>query len=346
MLTHDSGSLHRNLDRLESYVVRGGTVPLSRHPAWPLILRRGLGHRPYVLEAVDQESRCRGWLPLSYVRSVLFGRFLVSLPYLNYGGILADDATVAHQLIDRAVELAGSLDVKYLELRHVRPIEHRELPDSTRGKVHMRLALPSSSDGLWKGLDPKVRNQVRKGQKNELAVSWGGLDQLDAFYDVFSRNMRDLGTPVFSRHLFAAVLEQFPGRSELCIVRIAGRPIAGALLLHGWGVTEVPSASSLREFNATCANVLMYWALLTRAIERGQVTFDFGRSSPDSGPYRFKQQWGARPEPAEWQFHVRRGAPGELRPDNLRYGRMIRIWQQLPVGLTRIIGPPIVRGIP
>jgi len=158
--------------------------------------------------------------------------------------------------------------------------------------------------------------------------------------------MRDLGTPVFSRRLFESILLQFPGSAELCVVRSRALPVAAALLVHGCGASEVLSASSLRSHNSTCANMLMYWHLLERAIRRGQRVFDFGRSSLQSGTFVFKRQWGAEPEPAVWQYYVRKGTVGDMRPDNSKYQRLISLWQRLPVPLTRWIGPAIVRGIP
>jgi FemAB-related protein (PEP-CTERM system-associated) len=282
---------------------------------------------------------------LAHVRSVLFGRFLVSLPYLNSGGVLADDPAIALGLVDRAMALADALDVRYLELRHEHRVEHAKLIEST-GKVHMRLAMPRSSEELWRALDPKVRNQIRKAQKLELTVHWGTENLLGEFYDVFARNMRDLGTPVFSRRLFECILRQFPGAAELCVVRQGPQPIAAGLVLHGPGVSEVPSASSLRTHNPTNANMLLYWHLLTRAIEREQRVFDFGRSSRESGTFRFKKQWGAEPHPAVWQYHLREGDIADMRPENAKYQRLIQMWSHLPVGLTRWIGPFIVRGIP
>lgn len=345
LIIHDRRDLKGHLSRLRAYVADGDLVPLSRDPAWLTVLERGLGHAPYCLEVAEGE-RSRGFLALSYVKSLLFGKFLVGLPYLNYGGVLADDEDVAGMLIDRAVQLADRLGVRYLELRHVQAIDHPALVPRVGCKVHMRLDLPATADALWTGLSTKVRNQVRKGQKSGLDVAWGGPELLPEFYAVFSHNMRDLGTPVFGRGLFRAILRQFPDRAEMCVVRADGRAAAAALLLHGWGVTEVPSASSLRRYNPTCANMLMYWHLLERAVQRGQTAFDFGRSSPDSSTYQFKKQWGAAPLPADWQYYVRAGGVTDMRPDNPRYRRMIRLWQRLPVGLTHWIGPPIVRGIP
>jgi FemAB-related protein (PEP-CTERM system-associated) len=334
-----------HLPRLEVYLTRRDRVPLSRHPAWLHILERELRHTPYCLEAVE-DDQTRGFLPLAYVHSMLFGRFLVSLPYLNYGGVLADDDQTTRLLIDRAVELAQELRVRYLELRHEQPVEHPLLPARMSAKVHMRLALPANPKELWDGFDSRIRNKVRKGQKNDLTVHWGGRELLGEFYEVFSHNMRDLGTPVYGRGLFRGVLEQFPDRAELCVVRQEGKALAAALLLHGWGVTEVPSASALRHHNDTGANMLMYWHLLQRACERRQAVFDFGRCTRDTTLFDFKRHWGAEPFPAEWQYHLRVGTVKDMRPDNPGFRRLIQVWKKLPVGLTRLIGPSIVRCIP
>ena len=331
---HDASSLAEQLPRLEAFVQSKGRMALSRHPGWLTVLQHGLGHVPYCLEAVEN-GQTRGILPLAYVGSWLFGRFLVSLPYLNYGGVLADDHFIARRLIDEAVALADSLNVRYLELRHEHPLDCEKLDGRRSDKVNMRLPLPARVDDLWKGLGSKVRNQVRAAQKNDLTVSWGGSELLGDFYAVFSRNMRDLGTPVYSKALFRSILEQFPERAEFCVVRSGRRALAAALLLHGWGVTEVPSASSLRRFNHTCANMLLYWHLLERSVQRGQTSFDFGRAGRDSSTFRFKKQWGAQPAAAEWQFYLRTGQAGEMRPANPRFSRLIQIWQWLPVSAAR-----------
>ena len=329
----------------EEFVARGGPGAIHSGPAWLAAVCEGLQHRPYVLVA-KQNDRLAGVLPLAFVKSLLFGRFLVSLPYINSAGVIADNQTTAAALIDRAVELADELDVRYLELRHETPHEHPSLTAKLANKVHMRLALPATPDGLWTQLKAKVRNQVRKGQQHRLSVDWGGPELLPEFYAVFSRNMRDLGTPVFGRRLFRSILAHFPTEAELCVLRLASRPIAAAIVVHQAGVTDVTSASSLRPYNSTNANMLMYWHLLQRAVERGQQVFDFGRSSLDSNTYRFKKQWGARPQPAVWQYYVRRGRVADMRIETGKYDRMVHVWQRLPVCLTRLIGPRIVRGIP
>jgi serine/alanine adding enzyme len=342
---HTGAELTRRLPALRDFAFQSERVPLGRDPGWLPVLAKGLRHEVFALEAVEG-SRTRGVLPLAYVRSMLFGRFLVSLPYLSSNGVAADGADARFRLVDRAVALADELKVRFLELRHEEAVEHPALTGKMVSKVHMRLPLPDFPGPLWEGLSGKVRNQVRKGEKSGLTIAWGGAELLPEFYSVFSRNMRDLGTPVYGRAFFASILAEFPGAAELCVVRADQTPAAAALVLHGKGTSETPSASALREFNPTCANMFMYWKMLERAVLRGQSAFDFGRSTLDGNTYRFKKQWGAVPSPAIWQYYQRSGEMSAVRPENPRYQLFIRIWQRLPVGLTRWIGPPIVRGIP
>ncbi len=328
-------------------VPEGGTAPrLNGHrDAWVRAIGRGLRHPAWLLTA-RQGEQVRGVLPLVLVRGPIFGRFLVSLPYINTGGVWASDDAAAVALIDRACTFADEQHVRFLELRHEVPVEHSKFNFQRTDKHHLRLQLPATDELLDKSFKSRLRSQVKKAGQYELEVEFGGVPLLRAFYDVFAVNMRDLGTPVFSPDLFAAVLEEFGDDAELCIVRKDSQPVASALLVHAGGITEVPSASSLREFNRTNANMLMYRNLLRRAIERGSCMFDFGRSSEGSGTYKFKTQWGAAPHPAVWQYYVRQGSPEEMRPEAEGKQRLVRLWQKLPVSLTKVIGPPIVRGIP
>lgn len=339
----------RGSDALRRIAPWQAKLPPAEHPAhdlrWLTALSRGLGHVPLVVEARD-DDRLAGLLPLALVKSPLFGRFLVSLPYINSAGVLPSDSPAEDSLVERAVMLAKELNVRYLELRGEREVGNPRIREKNTAKVHMRLPLPSSTDALMASFKSKLRSQLKGALKHEFQVAWGGRELLGDFYGVFSRNMRDLGTPVYPRGFFAAILDAFAGQAELCVVRLGSQVAAAALLVHGQSVTEVPSASSLRSLNSTGANMVLYWQLLARAIERGQQTFDFGRSSEGSGTFKFKQQWGAQASPAVWQYYVRKGSARAMRPDNGKFGLAIRLWQKLPLWLANAAGPSIVRGIP
>jgi serine/alanine adding enzyme len=319
---------------------------LNGHRAeWLQAICKGLSHTPLVLQHTT-DGVVDGVLPLVLVRSVLFGKFLSSLPYLNTGGVWAKTPSIASELVTRACELADTYQVRFLELRHEVELSHPKFTASRTDKMHMRLRLPTSDEAFDKSLKSKLRSQIRKSHEYGLSIEWGRDELLEQFYKVFAINMRDLGTPVFSRRLFAEILAAFGDSAELCIVRKENKPIAGALVVHAGGLSEVPSASSLRQFNFTNANMWMYRNLLARAIERGSQIFDFGRSSVDSGTYKFKAQWGAQPCPAIWQYYVRKGSAEDMRPDSGGKKKLVQVWQKLPVPLTRLIGPSIVRGIP
>ena len=358
--------------RLADFYRQTGRTGLAWSPNWLTVLERSFGDRPYLIEATDERGVAVGWLPLSYVSSWLFGRFLVSLPYLNVGGVATQSSEAAAAIIDRACELADQLDVKFLELRGEQEWPHEKLTYTRTEKFHLRLPLPPSEDELWKSIGCKARNQVRKGEKAGLTIRWGTDSALIRdFYEIFCVNMRDLGTPVYSKTLFQNMADVFNssgfcfGSADLCfnqktggvlpqvefavVYSAAGEPAAGAVLTYGlsdapW--VEVPSASCKRKFNRDCANMYLYWQLLTRSIDRKQVVFDFGRSSKDSPTFRFKTQWGALPHPSFWQYYLRGADPNCMRPDQGGYSLAVRIWQKLPVWLTKLIGPGIVRGIP
>ena len=312
---------------------------------WLNILGEAFGHTPLLLVA-QRDGRTVGHLALCLMRSRLFGRFLVSLPYLNTAGVVADDAEVARALVDRAVRLAAEHDVRFLELRHETPVSHPALTETLTSKVHMRLRLPATAEELMASLKSKRRSQLKSGLSRGFEVRWGGVERLDDFYAVFARNMRDLGTPVYGRRLFRSIIDHWYGDAEFCCVYDGRQPVAAALLLHGRETTAVPSASSLRAYNPTNVNMAMYWHLLERAIGRGRQTFDFGRSTVDGPTFAFKKQWGAEPEPACWQYHLRQGTADAARPESAKFRLAIRLWQRLPVGVANLLGPRIVRGIP
>ncbi len=353
VIHHIDESLAHEVRRFLADAPVGAGACGEHDPGWLAVLRESMGHITMALIAREEGAggMIVGYLPLALVKSRLFGRFLVSLPYLNRAGIVSADPGVRHELLEAATELADKFAVQYLELRHQEnSLEHVSISQSRGDKVQMMLGLPGEAEDLWTGYSAKVRNQIRKGDKVGLSIRFGGPELLDGFYGVFSTNMRDLGTPVYPRQLFGSILKTFKGDAELAVASHDGRAVAGALLIHARvdGVVEaqVPSASSLRDAKHTNANMWMYHQLLMRAVGRGAGVFDFGRSTPDSGTYRFKKQWGASPRAATWQYYLREGDVGAVRPDNPKYQRRIAAWQRLPVWVTRLVGPKIVRGIP
>lgn len=311
---------------------------------WLGVIERVFGHETTCLAAVSREG-VEGVLPLVFFRSRVFGRFAVSMPFLNYGGVVADAPSVRRALVERAVEETRARGGSHLELRHSEQLCPELAPK--RHKVAMRLPLASTPDRQWEELDRKVRNQVRKGEKSQLAVTDGGLEMVDDFYAVFSHNMRDLGTPVYAKAFFAEVMRTFAGTSRMFVVRHQGRPVAASLVYWHRSMIEVPWASALRASNPLCANVLLYWHMLKFSIERGFSVFDFGRSTPNAGTFHFKRQWEAEPLELVWEYWNASGTPpASLNPDNPKLDLAIKLWQRLPVPVATALGPHVIRNIP
>jgi len=309
--------------------------------AWRGIVERSFGHRCIYLLA-RQDDRVVGLLPLVEIRSRLFGRSLTSLPFVNYGGVLSASPAVGRALVDAATEIARERRSRHVELRHIGR-QFGDLPCKEH-KVAMWMQL---GPGLWDQIDRKLRNQVRKAQKSELAVGWGGVERLNDFYAVFARNMRDLGTPVYARVFFDHVLRAFPDRARLIVVMLRDRPIAAALTYRTGNTMEVTWASSIRDYNHLCPNVLMYWHMLESSTAEGCAVFDFGRSTPNEGTFKFKQQWGAEPVALHWEYSlVAEGGLPDQSPKNPKFRMAIAAWQRCPLWLANAIGPRIVRSIP
>lgn len=311
---------------------------------WREIMTREFGCTSHYLVARDATGSFCGVLPLVRLKSVLFGDFMVSLPFFNYGGVLANSADADAALMTAAGALAERLGVSHIEFRD--PQARVGWPART-DKVAMLLDLAPTPDEQWTALGSKLRAQIRRSEKEGAITRFGGTELVPDFYRVFARNMRDLGTPVYARSLFRRIAEQLPGVARVAVVYLQGRPVAAGFTLRHRDRMEIPWASSLREWNRVGVNMQLYWSVLKDAIESGVRQFDFGRSSVDTGTYKFKAQWGAKPRQLYWHYWLKPGqAPPNLTPNSPRYALAIRAWQRLPVPVANVIGPWIVRKLP
>jgi FemAB-related protein (PEP-CTERM system-associated) len=285
-----------------------------------------------------------GALPLVAQPSRLFGRNLVSLPWFDAAGLVADDVETRGALVEAAVRLAADRGLERVILRQADPIEGWSVERDD--KVVMRLTLEKDPDVLWKRFDPKVRNQVRKAEKSNLTAATGGAEYLDDFYRIYAVNMRDLGSPSHSRGFFEAVLANFPQEAKIHVVRLESMVIGAGLTLGNGPRLDIPWASSLQEFNRMCVNHLLYWHILRQACMDGYSSFNYGRSTKGSGQHHFKRQWGAEELPLFWYALDRAGAClVDSRPPQAEFGMAIRIWRRLPFWLTRWLGPRIIRQV-
>jgi FemAB-related protein (PEP-CTERM system-associated) len=309
---------------------------------WRTLIGQVFKHECLHLAARDESDELVGVLPLVRVRSLVFGHYLVSMPFLNYGGPLGT-ADGIRALVDESVEIARSQNVKLLELRSRVPLD---IPlRASHRKITVVLDLPKTPELLFRTFDPKLRAQIRRPQKEGVTVEFGP-EQVLPFFKVFSQHMRDLGTPTQPLSLFRELSEQFPNDCWFACAYLKGVPVAGACGFHFRDEFEMTWACSLREYNREAPNMLLYWACMERSIAEGIGRFNFGRCTPGSGTHRFKMQWGGREEQLWWYGLGVSSDTATPSPHTGAFRFGPRIWRTLPRSVATALGPSIVRYIP
>ncbi len=331
------------LDRIEAYVSNNNGTVFHR-PAWIKAVESGTGQKASGLVA-QRLGEITGWLPLTEVRSALFGRALVSSGFAVDGGVLASDRDSALSLVGAVEDYAVDKGFANIELRG------GDIPDQwdSRSDKHSGFVRELASDDEQQLLDipRKARAEVRKGLKNDLSVAVGrGPSDLAAHYAVYSASVRNLGTPVFPRKLFAAMLDAFSDSSDILTVFAGLQPVSSVLSFYHDGAVLPFWGGGTFAARGLRANERMYYELMLHARRKGMTRFDFGRSKTGSGPYKFKKNWGFEPEPltyGEWT------APGQsardVDPTSAGYSRKIELWKKLPLPLANVVGPWIARGL-
>ena len=324
------------------YVESNPAASLYHRAEWKNLIENVFEHECYFFYASNNE-KIVGVLPLVRLNSKLFGDFMVSMPYFNSGGAIANSLSVEKKLMSAANDFAKSIGTSHIEYRD--DIK-RDLPARTE-KVNMILSLTDSETKLWDSFPSKLRSQIKRAQRENTQVKIGGKECLNNFYAVFAQNMRDLGTPVYSKSFFKNILLTFPENSAIVVIYLNNKPVAAAFLLGQKGMLEIPWASTLKSVNHLSINMLLYWVVLKFAITKQYHYFDFGRSSKDAGTYRFKQQWGAQPKQLYWHYWLSDNIEmPQLNPNNPKFNLAIRIWKKIPVFITKWIGPFIVKNLP
>jgi FemAB-related protein (PEP-CTERM system-associated) len=326
----------------DEFVARAERNSFCHLAGWRDILTDVLGTECLYWVATDRDGEWQAVLPLVRVKSRIFGHYLVSLPFLNYGGPLGSLAG-RQRLVEEAVREATRSRADLLEIRS-RYDRDLGLPVSSR-KITVSLPLPPNPEELWKAFPSKLRSQIRRPMKEGLITRFGP-DQVEPFYEVFTRNMRDLGTPVLPRAWFERIATTLSQVVVFGAVYRGDQPLAAGCGFVWGGEFEMTWASARREHRTLAANMLLYWAFMEQMIVRGVRAFNFGRCTPGGPTHDFKRQWRGADEPLPWCEYAPGGRAATPSPDNPAFAWGPRIWRRLPLLIANRLGPRLIRFLP
>ncbi len=330
--------------RWDQFVLSHTAGTFFHQTSWMRVMAKTYGYRPYYFIA-ERDGQVTGVVPLFLSSNWLSGRCLISLPFAVYGGVCAADFESEDALIGRIERLAEELQVEYLELRNRNGDVRAGYHANTR-YASFTIPLVPDTEKLYSAFPKDIRYMIRKGEKAGLQVR-KGIDQLDSFYKLITVNLRRLGTPAFPRALFENLVHEYGSQVDLTLVYSGHNPVAGAMSFFFRDWMQPYYFGSLDEAKGLAANNFLWWKLIEHAAQTGCRTFDFGRSKKDSGNFDFKKKWNPSIESLSYQVRlVRRKEVPNFSPTNPKFGMATNIWKKLPLGLTQVVGPRVVRWFP
>jgi len=327
-------------DAWDAFVQAAPGATFFHCTGWKTAIEQTFGHDCPYLMACDG-NRIVGVLPLSRIRSMLFGDALSSTAFCVYGGPVGETPEVVRALTDAGAALADELGVDHLELRSIEPCRP-DWPSKSESHATFRKDLAADPDAILKAIPRKQRAVVRKALEGTLRIE---LDQTTGrFFPLYAASVRNLGTPVFARRWFAALKRIFGDDCEIAIVLDGDRPVAGLMSFYFRNEALPYYAGGVPDARRLGAHELMYYNLMCRAASRGCTRFDFGRSKTGSGPYAFKKNFGFEPQPLHYEYYLRgANTVPDVSPNNPKYRWMTAIWKRLPLPVTNALGPMISR---
>lgn len=309
---------------------------------WKRVLESAFRHRTYYLLA-ERDDAITGVLPLTLVKTRLFGASLIANAFSVYGGPIATDGASLRALEDHAIGLMDQLRVPVLEFRSWSE-SRSDWASKTGLYATFRKAIDPSVENNLKAIPRKQRAMIRKGIQNGLESQVD--DDVDRLHRVYAESVHNLGTPVFAKTYFGMLKHVFGPNCDIVTITNNGQPVASVMNFYFRNEVLPYYGGGTADARRFAANDFMYWEVMRRACERGYRVFDFGRSKVDTGAYDFKRFWGFEPTPLTYQFRL---APGQqipnLNPLNPKLKLFIELWKRLPLAVATRLGPSLVRGL-
>lgn len=329
--------------RWDLYVAQHPQALLAHQFAWFGLLQKTFRIRP-VYWIAENAGKVVGIAPFFQRYHPGLGRRLTSVPYLNTGGILADNPESRDSLWEGISIWAAKNRVDTIELRS----RNDPLPQFAirEGRSVSVIRLPETETQAWDSLRSSARNRIRKAENADFRVRHG-LDDLHYFWPVYAENMHLLGAPVLTRNFFHNLARTETLQPHLIALEQQGKIVAGMVLTVFKDGAENGWTSSTKAARSAYANDLLYWEAVRWAVSRGLRWLDLGRSESGGGHERFKEKFNAVSTALPYQEIHRQGNHWQAvseEPERL-YTVFRTLWKKLPVPLATRIGPYVSRQI-
>ncbi len=326
-----------DLDEWDSYIASQADGSFFHTSAWGQAVAAAFGHEVIYLAALRGDEVV-GALPLTRVRSLLGGTFLVSVPYAIYGGAICDDAEVGRILLAAAAHEAKQRGAGFIDLRSQHAVSN-DLPIIER-YVTFKRELPEEQGRVLEWLPRKARAAARNGRKKfGLSVRFGE-EHLPTVWRLYCQSMHRLASLNYPYRFFEELVLGHPSQHLVSLVCEDDEPVAG-LVSFVYGDTVLPYfVGATRRANQVSAFNFIYLTLAEKAVERGLRVFDFGRSRVDnSGSFNFKRFQGFEPTPLQYQCLTLSGAKQpDLTPSNPKLRLIRKLWPRLPFAVAVRMG--------
>ena len=320
----------------DEFVLKSNEATYCHLLGWRDVIKKSYKHQDLYLVA-KENKRIKGIFPLFVIKNPIFGKKIISLPFLNYGGPIAENEEVTNALVEYLKKILKEENCQFFQIRQVNPVSQL-ITDLSN--VSFILTLDKNLENIWQKIEAKTRNQIRKsyqfGPKLEK-----GTHYLKDFYKLYQKTMKRVGTPVHSLEFFRNIIEEFPQRTEILIAKFQDIPVAGMILFSFKDILSNPWSALDIRYKRTNVNNFLYWEAIKYAVERNFKYFDFGRSPKNSGTFNFKKQWNGKVKQLYYQHY-----PFCPLSDREKYQYFAYIWSKLPLSITNLLGPKIRKYIP
>jgi len=258
---------------------------------------------------------------------------IVSMPHFSYGGLITS-LPARNDVFNAVLPLMHSYFTG--KQTHSIPYLLRDISQVGRQVVDSKVIswMDIKNKTVATAIPASQMAKVRKAIQSGIYIKRGGVDLLQDFYAVYSRNMLRLGSPVLPQRFFENILKGYKyGDAFILCAYKDKKPVGAGFLMSYAGFFENTWFSTLKGFNHLFPSQLLHHEMIQFAIQQGGHTYSFGRSSSGSGVHEYKRRWNTEDSIVYWNYDQ------EGKMDLRKAGFLTQLWKLLPLPLANSLGP-------